>query len=75
LTKKLMLSLDEDNFDILTSEAERIGVSLQGLIRAVIIPDWMKAKPFMQEAMSKAFKDAERVDKMRRAILRRKRIC
>lgn len=46
---KFMLSLRDENFKLLTSEAEERGITVQELIRAVIIPDWVKvntlAKP------------------------------
>ena len=37
-----MLSLRDENFKILISEAEERGITIQELIRAVIIPDWVK---------------------------------
>jgi hypothetical protein len=44
-----MLSLRDENFKLLIDEAGDRGISLQELIRAVIIPDWVKintlAKP------------------------------
>jgi hypothetical protein len=44
-----MLSLRDENFNLLTNEAEDRGITVQELIRAVIIPDWVKintlAKP------------------------------
>jgi hypothetical protein len=39
---KFMLSLRDENFKILISEAQDRGISIQELIRAVIIPDWVK---------------------------------
>ncbi len=46
---KFMLSLRDENFNLLTNEAEDRGITVQELIRAVIIPDWVKintlAKP------------------------------
>jgi len=39
---KFMLSLRDENFQLLTSEAQNRGISVQELIRAVIIPDWVK---------------------------------
>ncbi len=46
---KFMLSLRDENFKLLTDEAGDRGISVQELIRAVIIPDWVKvntlAKP------------------------------
>jgi hypothetical protein len=44
-----MLSLRDESFELLQTEAEDRGISIQELIRAVIIPDWVKvntaAKP------------------------------
>ena len=44
-----MLSLRDESFELLQTEAEDRGISVQELIRAVIIPDWVKlnnvAKP------------------------------
>jgi hypothetical protein len=44
-----MLSLRDENFKLLTIEAADRGITVQELIRAVIIPDWVKintlAKP------------------------------
>ncbi|OLE91751.1 MAG: hypothetical protein AUF79_02590 [Crenarchaeota archaeon 13_1_20CM_2_51_8] len=46
---KFMLSLRDESFELLQTEAEDRGISIQELIRAVIIPDWVKlntvAKP------------------------------
>ena len=46
---KFMLSLREENFKKLETEADDRGITVQELIRAVIIPDWVKintlAKP------------------------------
>ena len=39
---KFMLSLRDENFQLLVSEAQDRGISIQELIRAVIIPDWVK---------------------------------
>lgn len=39
---KFMLSLRDESFKLLVSEAEDRGISIQELIRAVIIPDWVK---------------------------------
>jgi hypothetical protein len=40
-----MLSLRDENFKLLTTEAEDRGITVQELIRAVIIPDWVKINP------------------------------
>ncbi len=39
---KFMLSLHEENFQLISFEAQERGISVQELIRAVIIPDWVK---------------------------------
>jgi len=39
---KFMLSLRETNFRLLSLEAQERGITVQELIRAVIIPDWVK---------------------------------
>lgn len=39
---KFMLSLRDENFQLLTSEAQERGISIQELLRAVIIPDWVR---------------------------------
>ncbi|TMH95490.1 hypothetical protein E6H37_05275 [Candidatus Bathyarchaeota archaeon] len=39
---KFMLSLRDESFEIIQTEAEDRGISIQELIRAVIIPDWVK---------------------------------
>ena len=39
---KFMLSLRDENFQLLITEAQERGISIQELIRAVIIPDWVK---------------------------------
>jgi predicted HicB family RNase H-like nuclease len=39
--EKFMLSLSQDSMRVIVLEAERRGVSVQELIRAVIIPDWL----------------------------------
>ncbi len=45
---KFMLSLRDENFQLLTTEAEQRGISIQELIRAVIIPDWVKQTSFLK---------------------------
>jgi hypothetical protein len=39
---KFMLSLRDENFKLLMTEASDRGITVQELIRAVIIPDWVK---------------------------------
>ena len=41
---KLMLALDKKVYDKLMLEAERRGVSLQEVLRAVVIPEWFSEK-------------------------------
>ncbi len=48
LMAKFMLSLRDENFHLLTTEAEQRGISIQELIRAVIIPDWVKQTSFLK---------------------------
>ena len=47
---KFMLSLRDENFKLLTNEAEDRGITVQELIRAVIIPDWVKLNPTTKQA-------------------------
>ena len=47
---KFMLSLREENFQLLTSEAQERGISVQELIRAVIIPDWVRQSNTVRNA-------------------------
>ena len=50
---KFMLSLRDENFQLLTLEAQNRGISVQELIRAVIIPDWVKqASPIKNSGFS-----------------------
>ncbi len=50
---KFMLSLRDENFQLLATEAEERGITIQELIRAVIIPDWVKeASPVNTTAAS-----------------------
>lgn len=39
---KFIFSLGDANFQMLKSEAKQRDISIQELLRAVIIPDWMK---------------------------------
>lgn len=39
---KLMVSIGEENFRLLSFEARDRGITLQELIRAVIVPDWVR---------------------------------
>lgn len=39
---KFIFSLGEENYRLLAAEAKTRDITIQELIRAVIIPDWMK---------------------------------
>jgi hypothetical protein len=39
---KFILTVGEDMFKLLASEAERRDVTVQQLLRAVVVPDWVK---------------------------------
>jgi len=39
---KFMASVTEDTFNVLLGEAKSRGISVQELLRAVIIPDWVR---------------------------------
>lgn len=41
---KFMQTLEQEIFDKLTELAKERGITVQELIRAVIIPDWLKGK-------------------------------
>ena len=47
-----MLSLRDENFQLLISEAQERGITIQELIRAVIIPDWVKQTSIVKTAVS-----------------------
>ncbi len=47
---KFMLSLRDENFQLLTVEAQERGISIQELLRAVIIPDWVKQESLVKTA-------------------------
>jgi len=40
---KLMVSIGEENFRLLSLEARDRGITLQELLRAVIVPDWVRS--------------------------------
>lgn len=40
---KIMISIGDDNFRVLTLEAKERGITIQELLRAVIVPDWVRA--------------------------------
>ena len=39
---KLMVSIGEENFRLLSFEAKDRGITVQELLRAVIVPDWVR---------------------------------
>jgi hypothetical protein len=39
---KIMLSMGEDTFFTVSSQAKKRGISVQELLRAVIVPEWLK---------------------------------
>ncbi len=41
---RLILSLEDDVYEFLRSEAKARGINVQTLLRAIIIPDWAKAE-------------------------------
>jgi len=45
---KFMQSLGEDNYHRLLAEAKARDVTVQALIRTIVIPDWLKAAPMGQ---------------------------
>lgn len=45
---KFMLSLRDENFKLLETEAGDRGITVQELIRAVIIPDWVKVNTLIK---------------------------
>ena len=45
---KFMLSLRDENFKRLETEAGDRGITVQELIRAVIIPDWVKINTLLK---------------------------
>ena len=47
---KFMLSLRDENFQHLVTEAQERGITIQELIRAVIIPDWVKQGSLVKTA-------------------------
>lgn len=42
---KFMMSLRDENYRVLTGAAIDRGISVQELLRAVIIPDWVRDSP------------------------------
>ena len=50
---KFMLSLRDENFQLLITESQERGISIQELIRAVIIPDWVKQAAVLKVSTTK----------------------
>ena len=44
ISYKVMVAFGEQTFTLLSEEAKARGISIQELLRAVVIPDWFKAK-------------------------------
>ena len=44
ISYKVMVAFGEQTFTLLTDEAKARGISIQELLRAVVIPDWFKQK-------------------------------
>ncbi len=42
---KVMVAFGPQTFSLLESESKERGISVQELLRAVIIPDWFRAQP------------------------------
>lgn len=40
---KLMISIRDENFHMLRDEAQDRGITIQELLRAVIVPDWIRS--------------------------------
>ena len=47
---KFILSVGDDTFRILESEAKRRDVTVQQLLRAVIVPEWVRENPEVNPA-------------------------
>lgn len=55
-----MLSLREENFQLLELEAQHRGITVQELIRAVIIPDWVKRSSIVRAVPASPYTSASR---------------
>ena len=44
LTEKILLSLGDKTYKALKKESDQLEISVQELIRAVIIPEWLNKK-------------------------------
>ena len=53
---KLMVSIREESFRQLVLEARERGITIQELIRAVIVPDWVRASNGLRNA--RTFRDS-----------------
>jgi hypothetical protein len=56
-----MLSLRDVNFRLLVLEAQKRGISVQELLRAVIIPEWVRNNPRLGEVSSENDGSSEKV--------------
>lgn len=45
---KLMVSIGQENFQILRFEAKVRGITIQELLRAVIVPDWIRTSQVLR---------------------------
>ena len=46
---KLMVSIRDESFQLLNLEAKTRGITIQELIRAVIVPEWFRNSDFGRE--------------------------
>lgn len=44
---KLMISIRDENFRLLSLEAKNRGITIQELLRAVIVPDWIRTSDIL----------------------------
>jgi hypothetical protein len=44
ISYKVMVAFGEQTFTLLSEEARARGITIQELLRAVVIPDWFKSK-------------------------------
>lgn len=45
---KLMVSIGQENFQVLSMEAKVRGITIQELLRAVIVPDWIRTSQVLR---------------------------
>ena len=69
---KFMLSLRDESFELLQTEAEDRGISIQELIRAVIIPDWVKVNTVAKPAFDNASNGFEHTDPLLQRVTKNK---